>query len=96
MAQDFTAKQRNYVTRLSDATVGFLAYADQLAVLATEFNLEGYGSGGGQPLSDANVQAVLPASTAALIWYAEGLLNNAAAILPTIATARQGLETLRP
>lgn len=96
MAQNFSAKQANWLQRFSNNTVGFMANADAISLLMTEATNEGYLSGGGQALTDAIVQVTLPASTAALIFAAAGSFSNASAILATIAENRQALESLRP
>ena len=60
MAQSFTAKQQNWVTRFSGAVVNLMAIADELTSLTTEFNLDQYGNGAANQLTDAVVQTPLP------------------------------------
>lgn len=97
MAQNFTPKQSNYLSRLSDAVTQFLEDTDALIALAAEYQNDEYGSGAANALTDAVVQGVLPASTAALVFSGMGSFSNSGAILPTIAANRQTLElSFRP
>lgn len=96
MAQNYTLKQQNWVNRFSQATVAFMNDADNLTVLCNEFALETYGGGGANQLTDAVVQPVLPASTAALVDAAEGSFAGASQILAVIQANRGYLENMRP
>jgi hypothetical protein len=96
MAQNWVPKQQNWLTRISQAAMQLMADADALQVLCTEFTNDQYGGGGANALTDATVQGILPASTAALVDEAEGALAGSNAVLAVIATNRGYLETLRP
>jgi hypothetical protein len=92
MAQVFTAKQTGFVGRYAAAVVGLLAAVDQLTLLDAEFTADTYGTGGANAITDAIVQAVLPASTAALFNTGEA---GVVAILVTVASNRGPLELMR-
>lgn len=96
MAQEFGPKQQQWVFRFQEAVVKFLTDTDALIALTTEFNNDLYGSGGANALTDAVVQNVLPAATAAILFSAVGALENANAILAQVANSRQSLELMRP
>lgn len=96
MAQDFSAKKQDWIQRFKGSCVKLMTAADELTVLCNEFTLDAYGTGGANALTDADVQAVLPAATAALVWYSEGQLANTNAVLDQIKAARGGLEMMRP
>lgn len=96
MAQNWTNKQLNFVSRFSQAVVTFIASADALNALCTEFSADGYGAGGANELTDANVQQVLPASTALHVAEAEGIFAGANMILSIVASNRGYLEMMRP
>ena len=71
MAQVWTQKQQNFVSRWSAACVALLAAADTLNALCTEFSNDTYGTGGANALTDVTVQAVLPAATALQVAQAD-------------------------
>lgn len=95
MAQNWSNKQLNFVSRFSSAVVAFLAAADTLNALCTEFAADGYGTGGPNALTDANVQQVLPAATALHVAEAEGIFAGPDMILSTVASNRGYLEMMR-
>jgi len=96
MAQDWTAKQKNFVQRFSNNMVGLMANADALNDLCSEFTNDGYGVGGTNALTDAVVQQVLPAGTALLVAEAEGAFIGANQIYAVIQANRGYLEMMRP
>lgn len=93
MAQVFTTKEQNFINRFVPFVVSLMALADQGTPLTTEFSDETYGTGGANALTDATVQTVLPAVTAAQFASAEGAIVT---ILAAIATNRGFLEVIRP
>lgn len=96
MAQIWVAKQVNWVQRFSNASVGMLANNDAIQLLFAEATNDGYLSGGAQQLTDATVQTVLPAATAALLFSAMGAYANSNQVLAIVAANRQSLEMMRP
>lgn len=96
MAQNFTAKQQNWILRFSNAVVGLLAYSDQLTALCTEFSNETYGTGGANAITDTVVQGQLPAATALLVNEAEGAIIGTGGVVATITANRGFLESVRP
>ena len=96
MAQNWSPKRQNWVQRFSDTTVAFLALADQLATLCSEYSSEAYGTGGQNAITDAEAQAVLPATTALSVAQAEGAYIGADAVYATITANRGYLEAVRP
>jgi len=96
MAQSWQQKKTNYLGRFGPAVVALMTDADNLTALCAEFANEGYGTGGANALTDADVQGVLPAATALQVAEAEGALAGANAILATIAANRGYLEVMRP
>jgi hypothetical protein len=96
MAQVWTAKQENWVQRLSNNVVGFLANMDAINLLVTEAQNDGYLSGGAEQLADTTVQTILPAATAALLFSAVGAFANSNEISAIVAANRQALELMRP
>ncbi len=96
MAQNWAVKQTTYVQRLSNEMVTFLASADRLTALYTEYVDDFYGTGGANALTDAAVQSYLPAATAALVASAAAVIGGTGGILPLISTDRGYLEMLRP
>lgn len=96
MAQVWTTKQQNYVTRFSNQVVQFLTAADALNALCTEFVDDQYGTGGANAIPDATVQLTLPAATATQVAQAVGALNGTNAILSVVTTNRGYLEMMRP
>lgn len=93
MAQNFVPKQTAFVTKYSALVQAFLNIADQLTVANSEFTADTYGTGGANAITDAIVQGVLPASTAALFNSGEA---GVVAILATVASNRGALEMMRP
>ena len=96
MAQVWTTKRQNWVSRFQQAVVNLMAEADTLTELCNEFTTNAYGTGGANAIVDAEAQAILPAATALLVAEAEGVLAGANNILPVIATNRAYLENMRP
>ncbi len=93
MAQVWTAKQQGWIQRFDNAVISLMTAADALQPLVNEFTDDTYGSGGTNQLTDAVVQAILPAATAAIVDSAEGAVVT---ILATISTNRGYLENIRP
>lgn len=92
MAQSFTAKQTAFVTKYASLVQQLLIVADQLALADTEFANDAYGTGGANVITDAVVQSVLPASTAALFNSGEA---GVVTILTSVASVRSALEYMR-
>lgn len=92
MAQSWTAKQTSFVQRYANAVQGLLTVVDQLTLLDTEFSNDAYGTGGANAITDVIVQAVLPASTAALFNSAEA---SVVTVLTSVASVRSSLENMR-
>jgi len=92
MAQDFTAKKNGFITRYSTLVSQFLTIVDSLQLADAEFANDAYGTGGANAITDADVQAVLPASTAALFNSAEA---SVVTCLNTVASVRSALESMR-
>ena len=93
MAQSFTTKKQNFLSRYSAQIIALLAANDALVGLHAEFVAETYGNGGANQLTDADVQGVLPAGTAALAWAADA---NIVTVTGAVSTARTALEAMRP
>jgi hypothetical protein len=93
MAQVWTTKQQNFMSRFTVAVVNMLTASDALTALCTEFTDDFYGTGGANALTDAVVQTVIPAATAAQTASAEGAVVN---VLATVQTNRGYLEMMRP
>lgn len=93
MAQNFVPKQTGFVQRYAALVQELLTVVDALGLANTEFTNDTYGSGGANALTDAIVQAVLPAATAVLFDEAEGAV---ATILTAVASNRGYLEIMRP
>jgi hypothetical protein len=96
MAQDWTPKQQAFVMRFSNEVVLFLASADKLEALCTEFKDNFYGVGGANALTDAAVQLALPAATALNVSQAEGAIAGTNMILDMIRSQQGYLEPMRP
>lgn len=92
MAAVLTTKQQNFTQRYAAACQQMLTVADNLAVLNVEFTNDFYGSGGANALTDAVVEAVLPASSAAVFFAGEA---QVATILAAIASNRGSIEFMR-
>ena len=93
MAQVLTTKQTGFVQRYSGAIQQLLTVVDSLILLDAEFSNDAYGTGGANQLTDALVQTVLPASTAALFNSGEA---GAVTVLASVASVRSSLEWMRP
>jgi len=93
MAQVLTTKQTGFIQRYSSQVQTLLTVVDNLILLDTEFANDAYGTSGANQLTDALVQAVLPASTAALFNSGEA---GVVSILATVASNRSALEWMRP
>jgi hypothetical protein len=93
MPQVLTTKQTNFIQRYAAAAQQLLSAVDALTLLDTEFANDAYGTGGANALTDALVQTVLPASTAALFNSGEA---DIVTILTTVASVRSGIEWMRP
>lgn len=93
MAQSLTAKKASFITRYSAAIQQLLTVVDGLTILDAEFANDAYGTGGANAIVDADVQAILPASTAALFNSGEA---GAVTILTSVASVRSSLEWMRP
>ena len=61
--------------------------------LSTEYTVDLYGSGQTNAFTDAVVQTVLPASTAAATYAAA---TGVGAVTSAVSTNRAGLEMMRP
>jgi hypothetical protein len=85
MPQDFTQKWEIFLGKFSQALSEYLAANDKLVALCSEFEAEGYGTGGPNAMTDSVVQAILPACTAQIITTAESALNhgNSACLIAT-------------
>lgn len=95
MAQDFTASQKKWATNFSNNVVGLMANVVAINDLFDQATADGYLTGGAQPITDATIQSVLPAATAAAMNTAMGAFKNANQISAIIATNRQSLELMR-
>jgi hypothetical protein len=93
MAQILAAKQGSFLSRFDNALLNLMAAADALAQLQVESTNNGYATGGPDALTDAIVQATLPASTAAQYNTA---LSSLVAVQTAIASNRQAFEAMRP
>jgi hypothetical protein len=93
MAQVCTTKQQNFLSRFTTAVVALLAANDALNALATEYTVDLYGSGQANAFTDAVVQTVIPAATAAQTYAAA---TGVGTILTAVSTNRAGLEMMRP
>lgn len=99
MAQVIDSKCQNFVQRYSAAVVQLMNDLNVLANLKAEWDANGYATGAAAvdgtawSITDAQVQAVLPAATAAM-------LNSAVGAVVTISTTYQSnlgyLIVLRP
>jgi hypothetical protein len=96
MAQNFATKQQGWVQRLSNNITGFLANYDAISLLFAEAQQDLYLTGAANVITDATVQAVLPAGTAAALNSAIGAFENANQIAAIVAANRQALELMRP
>jgi len=92
MAQVWTTKQQNFLSRLNVAAVSLLAANDTLVGLQAEYVADQYGSGQANAFTDAVVQTVFPAGTAALLFAAASTVGT---ITSTVSTNRSSLESLR-
>jgi hypothetical protein len=92
MAQVWTTKQQNFLSRLSTAAVDLIKANDALVSLSAEYTANLYGNGQANAMTDAVVQAVLPASTASLLFSAA---TTIASVTSTVNTNRASLESLR-
>ena len=93
MAQVLTTKQTGFVQRYAGAVQTLLTVVDSLTLLDAEFANDAYGTGGANQLTDALVQTVIPASTAALFNSGEA---SVVTILTSVASVRSALEWMRP
>ncbi len=93
MAASLTAKQTNFVQRYAGAVQQLLTVVDSLTLLDAEFANDAYGTGGANQLTDAIVETVLPASTAALFNTGEA---SVVTVLTSVASVRSSLEWMRP
>jgi hypothetical protein len=92
MAQNFVPKQTAFVAKYAGMVQGFLTLVDECTLYNAEFTNDAYGTGGANAITDAIVQDILPASTAAQFNSGEGAMVT---ILATIATNRGYLEVFR-
>jgi hypothetical protein len=93
MAQNLAGKQGNFLQRFDSAILSLMDCADTLSLLQAESTNNGYATGGQDALTDAIVQATLPASTAAQYNTA---LSSLVAVQTAISNNRQAFEALRP
>jgi hypothetical protein len=93
MAQSFTVKQQNYAARLATFGVALMAMCDAGIPLTQEFADETYGTGGANAITDATIQALYPAITAAQFASAEGAI---VAILATYTSNRGFMQVFKP
>jgi hypothetical protein len=99
MAQDITAKQTNFVTRYSAAAGLLLDAVSRLGDLKAEWDAQGYATGApaiqGTDFSipDAQVQAALPAATAAMLNSAVGAVE---AVRTAVASNTGYLYPMKP
>ena len=96
MAQVWTQKQQNFVSRFSAGVVNYLIAIDNLNALCAEFTNDFYGQGGANQIPDTTVELVLPAATSLQVSQAVGAFNGANQILAVTATNRGYLEMMRP
>lgn len=94
--QNLGPKQQGWLTRFQAGVVALMANADSLTELCNEYADDTFGTGGANAITDATVQTVIPACTAAQVASAEGTLAGNNAILATIAANRGYLEAIRP
>jgi hypothetical protein len=93
MAQNFVPKQTAFVTKYSAGVQALLDICDRLILYNTEFANDAYGTGGANAITDAVVQAVLPAGTAAIFNSSEA---SVVTVLTSLASVRSSLENMRP
>lgn len=92
MAAVLATKQANFVARYMAACQQLLAAADALTILNAEFTFDFYGTGGANALTDAVVETLLPASSAAVFWAGEAQVVT---VLAAIANNRGSIEFMR-
>ena len=99
MAQDITQKQENFVARYQAAVVQLMNTMNVLADLKAEWDANGYATGAAAVdgvnfnIGDVQVQAAIPAATAAMLNSAVGAV---AAIETTYQSNLGYLVVLRP
>lgn len=99
MAQNFNPKQTAWLERFWPAVVQLMETADLLASLANEYSQDTYGTGGANAITDATVQGILPAATAAQVASAVGIINGSNELLSIVGQNTSGrgfLEMMRP
>ena len=92
MAQVWTNKQLNFLSRMNTAAVNLLAASDALVALSAEYTADQYGNGQANAFTDTVVQTVFPASTAALVFSAATTVGT---ITAAVASGRASLESFR-